>query len=81
MGRILFFVVLAALAYLGIVLARKNRVKEKRRAKHAASGEKGVVAMATCPQCGTHFPESEAVMGDGVAYCSESCRTDARKAK
>ena len=34
-----------------------------------------------CPQCGTHFPEDEAVLGDGVAYCSERCRKAARTGK
>ena len=35
-------------------------------------------AMIECPECGAYFPEDEAVLGDGKAYCSERCRKKAR---
>ena len=35
--------------------------------------------MLQCPVCGTHFPKEEAVLGNGVAYCSEKCRGEARR--
>ena len=37
--------------------------------------------MIECPECGAYFPEDEAVLGDGKAYCSERCRKKARAHK
>ena len=80
MGRVLFFVLLALLAYAGVVLARKSRVRGGREPgrEEAAGGRSAPVRMAKCPVCGAFFPEDEAVLGAGVAYCSERCRARAR---
>ncbi len=80
MGRIAFWLCLIALIYFAIVFARRRRVQDVRRAKQrqqSAAADK-VLPMVQCPVCGTHFPADEAVMGEGVRYCSEKCRAKAR---
>ncbi len=87
MGRILFWVGFAVIVWAVIVLGRRRREAADRAARREAKREAREaqaampVPMKTCPVCGTHFPGSEAVMGDGVAYCSEKCRGKARAAK
>lgn len=81
MGRILFWVVLAVVLYVAFAFARgrrSSRVNDKRRADGRS---RQPAAMIECPQCGTYFPEDEAVLGDGKAYCSERCRKKARACK
>ena len=79
MSKILFWVVIAVVVYLAVVFARSRRSREERcPAVRRRRDPRAPVAMIECPQCGTHFPEDEAVLGDGVAYCSERCRKAAR---
>ena len=78
MGRIFFFIALAVLIYLGIVLARRRRIQNvARRTRREQEGGQAL-PMIRCPVCGTHFPADEAVMGKGVRYCSEKCRDKVR---
>lgn len=82
MSRILFWVLLAVVVYVAIVFARSRRSRDDERTVVRRNGRKDPrepVAMIECPECGTHFPEDEAVLGDGVAYCSERCRKAARR--
>ena len=81
MSRIVFWVLLAAAIYLAIVFARSRRTSGEKKKISRKSDPRAPVAMIECPQCGTHFPEDEAVLGDGVAYCSERCRKAARVGK
>ena len=69
MGRILFWVGLAVIIYAVIVIGRKRRSAEEKALRREARRE----------VCGTHFPKEEAVLGNGVAYCSEKCRGEARR--
>lgn len=79
MGRIFFFIALAALIYLGIVLARRRRIRDvARRTRREQAAADQALPMIRCPVCGTHFPADEAVMGRGVRYCSEKCRDKVR---
>ena len=85
MGRILFWVGLAVIIYTVIVIGRKRRSAEekalrreaRREAQAAAAAAQTPQPMLQCPVCGTHFPKEEAVLGNGVAYCSEKCRGEA----
>lgn len=86
MGRILFWVGLAVIIYAVIVIGRKRRSaeekalrREARREAQAAAAAQTPQPMLQCPVCGTHFPKEEAVLGNGVAYCSEKCRGEARR--
>ena len=87
MGRILFWVGLIVVIWAVIVLGRRRREaadREARREQRRAEAARKIgvpVPMKTCPVCGTHFPENEAVLGEGVAYCSEKCRGAARRGK
>lgn len=82
MGRILFWVVLAVALYVAFAFARSRR---STRVGHDQKGKKAKnkfpTAMIECPECGAYFPEDEAVLGDGKAYCSERCRKKARARK
>ena len=89
MGRILFWVGLAVIIYAVIVIGRKRRSAEekalrreaRREAQAAAAAAQTPRPMLQCPVCGTHFPKEEAVLGNGVAYCSEKCRGEARRSR
>lgn len=78
MGRILFWLGLAALIYAAIVVARSKRKRSYRSELRTKQAERSSVRMLQCTVCGTHFPEDEAVLGDGRSFCSEKCRTAAR---
>jgi formylmethanofuran dehydrogenase subunit E len=78
MGRILFWLGLAALIYAAIVVARSKRKRSYRSAERKQPTEYSSVRMIKCEVCGTHFPEDEAVLGDGRSFCSEKCRKTAR---
>ncbi len=82
MGRILFWVILAVVIYAAFVFARKSRsARIAREERGGARESKFPAPMIECPECGTYFPEDEAVLGDGKAYCSERCRKKARARK
>jgi uncharacterized protein len=75
--------VLAAV-YLGIWLWRSGRLadkKEKASRPTATAPDKDTGAepatMVTCPHCGLHFPQTEAVPGKRGDYCSAAHRQQA----
>ena len=78
MGRILFWVILIVAIYAAFVFARSRRSKEGVHKQVGGKKSKFPTAMIECPECGAYFPEDEAVLGDGKAYCSERCRKKAR---
>lgn len=83
MGRVVFFAALGLLLYILLSLAKKG-IAAYRKEKNG--GDKNVkksrsIRMVECPVCRMHFPEDEAVLGDGVKYCSEACRQKARTGK
>ncbi len=86
MGRILFFIGLGIVLYalvrtaLSGFIENKKRPKKKSRVASRASKKK-LIRLCGCPVCKTHFAEEEAVLGDGVKYCSEACRAKARNEK
>lgn len=82
MGRILFWVILAVVLYVAFAFARGRRSSRVGNSKQQ-DGKKSrfMSAMIECPECGAYFPEEEAVLGDGKAYCSERCRKKARARK
>ena len=82
MGRILFWVLLIAAVLAAVAYSRGRRSADVER-KKAVEGKKSRLTspMIECPECGTYFPEEEAVLGDGKAYCSERCRKKARARK
>lgn len=80
MARIFLLLAFVVLVFLAWSYTRRRLVVSRR-----TGGQKrdpnAPVAMIECPQCGTHFPEDEAVLGDGRRYCSERCRNKARTAR
>lgn len=81
MGRILFWVILIVAIYAAFVFARSRRTKGDLHKQVDGKKSKFPTAMIECPECGAYFPEDEAVLGDGKAYCSERCRKKARAHK
>lgn len=79
MGRILFWVILAVALFAAITFARGRRSSQVSAQKREESKKsKFPTAMIECPECGAYFPEDEAVLGEGKAYCSERCCKKAR---
>jgi len=74
MGRILFFIGLGIVLYALLRIARMGRAEKGTKKKMS----RRAVDMCECPVCGTHFPSDEAVLGDGVKFCSEACRSKSR---
>lgn len=73
MGRILFWLLVIAAAYLGYQWVR---TKQRLDAKRSAAGGK-VETMVRCEVCGLNLPESEAVGEAGHWYCGEQHRRSA----
>ena len=81
MGRILFFLLIALVVYVGYRWWLAQRQAAARRAMQSVqAGE----AMVRCEVCGLNLPQSDALpgpqTGDGSQrwYCSEPHRTQAR---
>lgn len=73
MGRILFWLLLAAAAYLGY---RWWRIKQQVITR-AAADRSSVETMVRCEVCGLALPQSEALGGADRWYCGEEHRRQA----
>lgn len=71
MGRIIFWLLIAAAAYLGY---RWWRIKEQRAVARDAPDRPQVEAMVRCEVCGLNVPQSDAVGAGGHWYCGEAHR-------
>ena len=78
MGRILFFVLLAA-AVLFWFKGRKARAQAQFDAQMAKKTRKRAVNMVRCSQCGVHFAQEDGIERDGKIYCSNACAQAARR--
>lgn len=75
MGRILFFVLLAIVAYIGWQWMRRSALRdEARRDRQEASPQ----AMVGCAVCGLHLPRQEALVAGDRYYCCEEHRQRGR---
>jgi uncharacterized protein len=71
MGRILFFVLLAVLVYVGwqwMQRAARRQTEARDDAKPLPQ------AMVSCAACGLHLPRQEALVADDRFYCCEEHR-------
>ncbi|MCB1906985.1 MAG: hypothetical protein KDH15_06415 [Rhodocyclaceae bacterium] len=62
---ILFLLLLAGIYFVRRVFVRTSDRLRKRQSR-PAGGER----MVACAHCGVHVPESEALIVDGIGYCS-----------
>ncbi|MCB1917756.1 MAG: hypothetical protein KDG52_18835 [Rhodocyclaceae bacterium] len=67
---ILFLLLLAGIYFARRLLSRTAEGLRVRRAQQAGNAER----MVACAHCGVHVPESEAVLVEGVGYCSAEHR-------
>lgn len=79
MTKVLFWIAVVAVAYFAWMFSKRCKSVSKAEKTSQQKDPNAPTAMIECAQCGTHFPEDEAVLGDGVRYCSERCRTKARR--
>ncbi len=79
MSKILFFVGLIAAMYIAWTISRRSNMVGRDEKRQKKEGGNHPVTMIRCPVCGTHFPEDEAVLGEGKRFCSEKCRSAARR--
>ncbi|MBI2315800.1 MAG: hypothetical protein HYY28_10185 [Betaproteobacteria bacterium] len=71
MGKIIFFLILAAVAYL---LLRAMTRPKRTDSPSAKTAEGSVETMQACARCGVNLPKSEALEADGRFFCSEEHR-------
>ena len=71
MGKIILFLVLAAVAYLVIRSATRTQRGDTPANPHADAPAENMTA---CAHCGVNLPYSEALEADGRYYCSEEHR-------
>jgi uncharacterized protein len=71
MGRVLFFVLLAAVIYL---LWRSLRRRDSAPPPAKAGDERSPQAMVSCATCGLHVPRQEALMLGERFFCCEEHR-------
>lgn len=83
MGKLLSWLVLVALVYLGLRLIALSRRRRERAAAGRARREAGDPAaraqvggemMVRCAHCGVHLPASEAISAGGRTYCDRAHR-------
>lgn len=71
MGKIIFVLILAVVAYLLIRGATRTKRGDTPADRHA---ETPVENMKACARCGVNLPRSEALEADGHYFCSEEHR-------
>jgi uncharacterized protein len=69
-----FLVVVAALVLLVWLLVGRSGRAAKPPAPRRSAPVPPAEGMLACAHCGVHVPRSEAVLDEGVAYCSEAHR-------
>ena len=78
MGRILFWLLLALVAYLGY---RWWRIKQRPTVGRDAAERAQVETMVRCEVCGLNLPRSEALAAADRWYCSEEHRARADRSE
>ena len=86
MGKLLLWVVLIALAWLGWTLFRVSQRKAQARERVAArpqpdleAGSAQPESMTRCAKCGVYLPAGEALSEQGHDYCSAAHRDAATR--
>lgn len=81
MTRILFFIALAFVFWLGIRVLGGSRTRSAGdAARGAAARPAAVEAVSQCAWCGVHVPATSALtLPDGRLYCSDAHRDAARR--
>jgi len=75
MGRLIFFLLLAAIAYAAWRwLKGQQRLGADRRDQRARADRHTEETMVRCEVCGLNVPQSEAVGDNGGWFCSEEHR-------
>ena len=70
MSKLILLLVLGFLAYLVFKGFRRTASRRERGEDSALAAER----MVACARCGVHLPESEAIEGDGLRFCSDEHR-------
>jgi uncharacterized protein len=79
MGRILFFVLLAAVV-LWWLFGRKPRPPVEGKGTQRPARGVAVDDMVACAHCGVHLPRADAVVDGDDLYCGEDHRRLGRRA-
>ena len=70
MSKLILLRVLGFLAYLVFKGFQRSASRRERSEDSTLAAER----MVACARCGVHLPESEAVEGDGLRFCSDEHR-------
>ncbi|MEK9720241.1 MAG: PP0621 family protein [Quisquiliibacterium sp.] len=80
MGKLLFWILVGAVVYLGYRMLSASRGQGQRTAAHRAqarqAGEPGE-PMRRCAHCGIHVPQSDAISEGERHFCSIAHRDEA----
>jgi uncharacterized protein len=76
MGKILFWAVVAALAWGAWSMIRLSQRRRDRAAP--PPGEREPERIVACSRCGVHLPASDALRGGGQWYCCAEHRDGGR---
>jgi uncharacterized protein len=77
MGKLLFWVVLVALAWMAyrlFVISQRRREAAERRAQDAAGAPRPEERMVRCSHCGVFLPSSDALIEGDRAWCDRAHR-------
>ena len=75
MGRVLFFVALAAVAVWWLFGRKPRRPLDGQRTQSRGGGRAAVDDMVACAHCGVHLPRPDAMFdADGRVFCSDAHR-------
>jgi len=75
MGRLIFFLLLAAVAYAGWRwLKAQQRLGADRNSQRARADRRAEEMMVRCEVCGLNVPQSDAVSDNGRWFCGEEHR-------
>lgn len=77
MGKLLLWLAVIAVIYLGyklVVVSQRRSERAARRDDDRATGALAGEPMRRCAHCGVHIPDSDAIVAGGRHYCSEAHR-------
>lgn len=79
MGRILFFVALAAVVMWWLFGRKPRRPPDGRGPARPGMGSAAVDDMVACAHCGVHLPRADAVAEGADLYCGDEHRRLGRR--
>ncbi len=68
------YLVLLVVLVIAYGVWRSQRQAAVRQARRPAAAPRQLQTMVACAHCGVHLPQADAVLAEGLPYCSEAHR-------